>query len=144
MKPEQQSLYNEQYLRTRLERILAETSKIENQETWNIQRAQALLLTPPWMFTFDEQEEYQAELQSLSSFEQKLIAEAEKRNLVEPSRWRESEHFDNLLLICAFARFNELFSSTLISSFLGAIELAFIDGNTSPLINEYTHLMESA
>ena len=99
MKPEQQSLYNEQYLRTRLERILAATSKIENQETWNIKRAQALLLTPPWMFAFEEQEEYQVEIQNLSSFEQKLVAEIEKRNITEPSRWRENEQFDNLLLI---------------------------------------------
>ena len=137
MKPEQQSLYNEQHLRTRLEHILAETSKIESQETWNLQRAKALLLTPPWMFSFEEQAEYQAEIQNLSAFEQKLIAESEKRNLLEPSRWRETEQFENLLLICTVARFHEIFSSPLLESFLGAIELAFIDGNTSPLIAEY-------
>ncbi|MAA79922.1 MAG: hypothetical protein CL916_11765 [Deltaproteobacteria bacterium] len=137
MKPEQQSLYNEQYLRTRLERILAETSRIEDQESWNMQRAQALLLTPPWMFTFEEREEYQAEIRNLSVFEQKIIAEVEKRNLIEPSRWRETEQFDNLLLICTVARFHDIFSSSLLESFLGAIELAFIDGNTSPIISEY-------
>lgn len=137
MKPEQQSLYSEQYVRTRLERILSTTSRIENQETWNIQRAQALLITPPWMFARENQEEYQAEIQNLSAFEQKFVAEVDKRNLLEPSRWRATEQFDNLIFICAIARFHDLFSSPLLESYLGTIELAFIDGNTSPLIAEY-------
>ena len=137
MKPEQQSLYNEQYLRTRLERILADTPRIINQETWNIQRAMALLLTPPWMFAFEEQKDYREEIKNLFAYESRFEAEVEKRNLLEPSRWRESEQFDNLLLVCSLSRFHDLFSSSLIESFLGAIELAFIDGNTSPLITEY-------
>jgi len=137
MKPEQQSLYNEQYLRTRLERILAETPRLSSRETWSLHRAQALLLTPPWMFSHLEKEEYKSELKHVSVFETKLVAEVEKRNLLNPRSWKEHEIFEQLLLVCSLARFHELFDSSLIESYLGAIQLAFIDGDTSPMIAEY-------
>jgi hypothetical protein len=138
MKREQNEELDEMYLRIRLQRALAgQSTFLDKYAPLDWDRAEALLLIPPWMYPSEHRDLYNQELQSLERYEYDIVQEAEKKRVIEPNRWSEAESQQKLLFICSLARFHELFESSLVESYLGAVQLAFIDGNTNPVIKEH-------
>lgn len=123
------------YLRSRLVTVLSQSySGLQKYAPFSLERAEALLLTPPWMFPKEEKDHYEEELQSLKHFEEEFIIMAGRKQLLQPQVWKEEEIHANLLSICCLARFHELFTSSLVESYLGGVQLAFIDNKTDPQI----------
>ena len=125
------------YLRSRLVNVLSqESSLLQQYAPFSLERAEALLLTPPWMYPIEQRERFEQELLSLKNFEEDMVIMAGRNNLLQPHMWQEESIHSNLLSICSLARFNELFASSLVDAYLGGIQLAFIENKTSPKIKE--------
>ena len=125
-------------LRQRLQRVLQEDPPVSSQNLSdsNLQRIEALLLTPPYLFPTETDQDFKQELQHIAPYDELLIEQAEQKSLTQPHMWDEDSIVPNLLSICALARFQELHHSPLVEAYIGSIHLAFIDHGDQPLLKE--------
>lgn len=98
----------------------------------------SLLVIPPWIWPKENEEQCRTHLESLEYRSDFVIAQAQENQLDQMELWSPDEEtlLEKLSMLCALARYDELYPCDYIKGVLGQVHLDFIDGKGNPLCED--------